>query len=103
MPESESRLERSLLTFVREPMLWPVLVAIVGHAIALLVPVILLALRERRLSSAVLLLLLIGLSISLLRREVRLRGRPSPLSGVVWATWTLSAGAAWVADHYGIF
>jgi len=103
LPEFESRLERNLLTFLREPMLWPVLVAIIGHAVALLVPVILLAVRERRLSSAALLLLLVGLSASLLRRETRLRGRPGALSGVVWATWSLSAGAAWVADHYGIF
>jgi hypothetical protein len=103
MLKTESRLEHILLAFLREPMLWPVLVAIVGHAIALLVPVILLAVRDQRVTSGALLLLLLGLSASLLWRETRLQGRPSPLSGLIWATWSLSAGAAWVADHYGIF
>ena len=103
MPEAESRLEQVLLAFLREPMLWPVLVAVVGHAVALLAPLLLLALRERRLASLAALLLLLGLSALMSWRESRLRGRPSPLSGLLWTTWLLAGGAAWIADRYEIF
>ena len=37
------------------------------------------------------------------RYELRCLGRVSALSGVVLATWLLSALLAWIADHYGIF
>ena len=75
----------------------------IGHAVAFLAPILLLALRDRRGSAAAALVMLVVLSAGVVRSETRRAGRPGALSVVLLVTWTLGVGIAWLADHTGIF
>lgn len=102
-PEDPGPVERFVLVFVHEPMLWPVLLVAIGHAVALVTALLLLALRERRVSAIGGLLAVAFLSVSALRLELRRRGRPGALSAIGLSTWLLSGAAALAADRYGAF
>lgn len=97
--EGPTWVDRFVLVFVREPTLWPVLVVVVGHAIAFLAPLFLWSLRDRGTTAIVTLVVLVGLSGTAGRWELQRRG-PGALTGLLASTWVLSAAAAWVADHY---
>lgn len=97
--EAPSRVDRWVLVFVREPTLWPVLVVLIGHAVALLAPLLLWALRDGRSGPLVLLSLLGAGSLSGVAWELRRRG-PGALTGLLASTWLLSAGAAWLANRH---
>jgi hypothetical protein len=99
----ESRLERWVMPFVRDPTLWPILVVVIGHVVAFVAPAMLLAVRDGRIGSWAVLLGLAALTVELLRAEPHPPRRPGPLGVVTLVTWLLSAGAAAAADHYGIF
>lgn len=95
--------ERFVLVFVRESMLWPVLLVLVAHAAAFLGMAMLLALRERRIPAlAALALLLVG-SARVVWFEVSLRRRPGALTWLLAVVWSSSAALAWLAQHYGAF
>lgn len=95
--------DRWILPFVREPTLWPVLVVVIGHAIALAAPLLLLAVRDGSGGAAASLALLGLASLAIALLELRRRGRLGPLAGLLLTTWLLSAAAAWAADRFGIF
>lgn len=99
----ESRIDRVVLPFVRDPALWPILVILIAHIAAFVAPVLLFALREGRIASFAALFGLAGLSVGLVRHEWRERGRPGPLCGLTLATWLVAIAAAFAADRYGIF
>ncbi len=99
----DALVDRLLLPFVDEPTLWPVLLVVVGHAVAFAAPVLLLALRDGRAAGFAGLTALLLPTAATLGYEVRRRGRPGALSGVWLATWVASGCAAAVADHYGLF
>jgi hypothetical protein len=99
----ESRLERWALPFVRDSTLWPILVVVIGHVVAFAAPVMLLAVRDGRLSSWAALLGLAALTVGLLRSEAHPRRRPGPLGSVALTTWLLSAAAAVAVDRFDIF
>ena len=98
----ESRIDRFVLPFMRDPALWPILVIFVAHIAAFVAPVLLFALRDGRIPSFAALFGLAGLSIGLVRHESLDRGRPGPLSGLTLATWLVAIAAAFAANHYGI-
>lgn len=102
-PEGDSRLERFVLPYLRDPTLWPVLLVVIGHAAAFLVPMLLLGLRDRRPSALAALLGAAVLTGAGVRAEARAVGRPGAFSGALAATWLLAAGAAFAAHRYGIF
>jgi len=95
--------DRWLMPFVREPLLWPVGIVIIAHAVAFLAPVLLLALRDRRYSAIAALSLVLVLSGDAVRRELALRGRPGIVCGLLAATWGGAAAAAVAAHRAGIF
>ena len=94
-----SRIDRWLLVFVREPTLWPVLLVVVGHAIALLAPLLLWAIRDGQSGPAWTLALLALPCVAGTAWELRHRG-PGALTGLILSTWGLSAATAIAADHY---
>jgi hypothetical protein len=94
---------RWILPFVRESTLWPVLLVLIGHASAFLVPVVLMGVRDRMLAPAAALLGAVGGTVSLVRYEIRCIGRPAALTGVAAATWLLAGVLAWLADRHGVF
>jgi len=99
--EAASRVDRWLLVFVRESTLWPVLLVLIGHAVALVAPLLLWAIRDGERGPAWALALL-GLPSALgVAWELRHRG-PGALTGLLLSTWGLSIAAAIAADRYDL-
>jgi hypothetical protein len=94
-----SRVDRWLLVFVREPTLWPVLLVVIGHAIALLAPLLLWAIRDGQRGPGWTLALLALPCVAGISWELRDRG-PGALTGLLFSTWALSVAAAIASDHY---
>jgi len=99
----ESRVDRFVLQFVRDPLLWPVLIVVIAHLAAFVAPVLLLGLRDGRISSVAALLGLAGLSAGVVRHEWREKRRVGPRCGLLAAAWLVSIAAAYAADRYEIF
>lgn len=97
--EGPTRVDRWILVFVREPTLWPVLLVVIGHAVALLAPLLLWALRDGQRGPAVTLALLGALSATGVVWELRRRG-PGALTGLLVSTWLLSGTGALLAQRY---
>jgi hypothetical protein len=92
-----------MLPFFRDSTLWPVLLVVIGHGVALLAPLLLLSLRERRLP-ALAAIALLGLgTLRAVRAEYGWRGRPGPLGATLLVTWLLGAAGALLLDHRGLF
>ncbi len=98
-----SRVERALLPFLREPTLWPVLVAALVHAIALVAPLLVIVWRNPAPGWPLVgIVVLGGLSLAGAGIELRDRGGPGPLNGLIAATWILCALGAWGGARVGI-
>jgi hypothetical protein len=99
---SPSTLERAE-ELLREPTLWPVWLVVIGHAVVLLAPTLLMALRDHR-ASAALALAIVGVA-TLRGFYGRLRARRGlgPLHRTILITWLLAIALALAADHWGIF
>jgi hypothetical protein len=98
----ESRLERALLPYLREPTLWPVLAVLLAHAVAFVAPMLVLVWREAHAWS------ILGLSVlgvpSLLGigLEIRDRRRPRLLSALIVAAWACCGAGAVAAVRVGL-
>lgn len=99
---SPSALERAE-ELLREPTLWPVWLVVIGHAVVLLAPTLLLAVRDHR-ASALLALVIVGVA-TLRGFYGRLRARQGlgPLHRTILVTWILAIALAIAADRWGIF
>jgi hypothetical protein len=98
-----SRVERVLLPFLREPTLWPVLLAVLFHAVVLVGPLIILVWRDPSPGWPLVGLIALGaLSVAGVRVELRDRRRPGPVSGLIGVTWLLCAAGAWGAVRVGL-
>ena len=95
--------ERWIAPFFREPLLWPVAAVIIAHAVAFLAPVLLLGLRDRRISALGALTGVVVLSGSAVRAEWTRLSRPGVVCALLATIWTLAALAAVVAHRTGIF
>ena len=98
---SPSKVDRWLLVFVRESTLWPVLLVLVGHAVALVAPLLLWAGRDGESGPAWTLGLLALPCAYGIAWELKSRG-PGALTGLILSTWGLSVAAAIAADRYGL-
>ena len=95
--------ERWIAPFVREPLLWPVAFVIIAHAVAFLAPVLLLALRDRRISALGALTGILVLSGAAVRAEVTRQRRAGMVCALLAVTWACAVLAAIAADRTGIF
>ncbi|HEX5068555.1 MAG TPA: hypothetical protein VFY49_20715 [Myxococcota bacterium] len=95
--------ERWVAPFVREPLLWPVALVIIAHAVAFLAPVLLLGLRDRRISALGALAGILVLSGSAVRAELARRHKPGVVCGILGVIWIFAIATAFVADRTGIF
>jgi hypothetical protein len=89
--------------YVRDPTLWPVLIVVIVHVIAFLAPALLLSVRDRELAAAVTLAAAACVTGLAFVQEIRHRGRPGELAGVLVITWIASAAVAWLADAHALF
>jgi hypothetical protein len=95
-------LERGVAPFVREPLLWPVLVVLVLHAGAGLALSLLSALRHGGRAAQALLALLLLATLAAVALELRLRRRPGALAAILAAAWLLAAAGAALAHRLAL-
>ena len=95
--------DRFVLVFLRESMLWVVLIVIVGHVVVFIAPVMLLSVRDRRFSAFVVLGLLGWGTFRALRFDRRRLGKLGQLSALIGVVWVLSLATAITAHVTGIF
>jgi hypothetical protein len=76
---------------------------IIAHAVAFLAPLLLLGLRDRRISALGALAGILVLSGSAVRAELARRHKPGVVCGVLGAIWIFAIATAYVAHWTGIF
>lgn len=91
-----------VLPYVTEPALWPVLLALLGHVVVVIAPLVLAVARTGSLYAVAGLVVLAAVSAVFVRWELRVRGRPSAVTGAVVGTWIVSLVSAWGADRLGV-
>ena len=99
---SPSALERAE-ELLREPTLWPVWLVVIGHAVVLLAPTLLMALRDRRASAALALAIVGGATLRGFYGRLRARQGLGPLHLTLLVTWILAIALAVAADRWGLF
>ena len=98
-----SRVERALLPFLREPTLWPVLLAVLAHAVALVAPLLVIVWRDPAPGWPLIgLLVLAGISALGMVKDMRDRRRPGAVSALLAITWLLCVAGAWAGVRVGI-
>lgn len=91
-----------ILPYLGEPGLWPVLVAILGHVVVLIAPMLLGIWRGAAIMAVPLTAVLMG-SFSLIRMEVRSIGRPRWFTFTVVGCWVGAVLVAYITGVNGIF
>ena len=102
-PHGELWVDRWILPALRESMLLPIVLVIVGHIVAFTAPMLIFALRDRRIGAQMAVIDLAVLTFGCVRFEVRRHGRPGLLSAWIGATWLAAIAAAWACNRYSLF
>ena len=95
-------MEKWVLPFLSDTALWPVVVAGIGHIVALLALVLLTAWRKPLPIGAFGAGLLFLLTAKIAWTEIRFYKRPGPMTAFLALCWALSIGSAIFADHHGL-
>lgn len=99
-PPRARALEGWIRTLRGDALLQPLLVVIVGHIVAFLVPLCLLAARDHNPFAALALSILLVASGAALYEDWRRIRRPGPIGGILLIIWTLAAVASVVASRF---
>ena len=94
--------EEWLLPYLREPSLWPVAVAVLGHVVVVLAPLMLVLWRTGSVAAGMALGVLLVASLWPVRWEVGAQGRPGCATGVLVVVWVVSGLTAWLAGDFGL-
>lgn len=94
--------EQWVLPYVRDSGLWPVLVALLGHVIVVIAP-LMLSLYRGFLPSFLPLFFLTIFSGYCCFLDFQRRRRPGIVTALVGVVWALSAGLAWLAHTTGVY
>jgi hypothetical protein len=94
-----SAFDRYLLPCLKESTLWPVVIVLIAHAAAFLLPAILFSFRDRSPPAMLAIAVLFGLSLRACGSDWR-RRKFGPLSGLLLAIWLLAAAAAYFANKW---
>jgi len=107
MSDSQSLEERFLdhviAPLVRDQMLWPILGVFVGHLVAGLAYALVFSVVERSPVAWIATAFAIFSTVQAVRLELRVRGRPGALAGILGATWGISIATAVFGHIYGVF
>jgi hypothetical protein len=98
-----SRLERALLPFLREQTLWPVLVVLVAHVVAMVAPLLVLMLRDRKPWAAAGVAAFGLATAACIGMDIRGHRRPGSVSGLFAVVWLLCGAGAFAAARLGLF
>jgi len=96
-------LERWLAPYFRDSTLWPVLAVAAATAVTVVASVLLLAVVDRNLTAGAAVLVLGWISVDVLRRERRARGRTGLAGRAILSLWALGSAAALAAWRAGLF
>ena len=102
-PRGELWVDRWILPALRDTSLLTIVLVVAGHFVAFGAPMLVLALRDRRIGAQMAVLGLMVLTFGCVRFEIRQYGRPGLVSGWIGGTWLVALGAGWVANHYSLF
>ncbi len=92
-----------ILPYLEDTALWPVLMAVLGHVVVLIVPLLVFAQRSGHPVAYLFLAALGFVSVQLVWVEVQALRRPGALTGVVVVTWGVSIPLASYTGQLGIF
>jgi hypothetical protein len=95
-------MEQWLLPYLREPVLWPVLVALLGHVVVGLAPLMLVVWRTGNPTALVLLGLLSLGTAGLVGFEALRFHRPGAVTLTCALTWLSSGALAWLGERTGV-
>ena len=95
-------LEQWVIPYVRDPVLWPVVIAVMGHVVVAVTALELAVWRVGSVGSGLIVLALAVGSIAATGFETRRFGRPGPVSLTLALSWAASIGFAWLAERTGI-
>jgi len=96
------RVDHVLSAMFHEPMMRPLWIVVLAHAAAFLIPVLLLALRDRWLPALAALAILLVASGAAVAHDLRAR-RLRVLTGSVLVAWALAGIGAVLGDRHGLF
>ena len=91
-----------MLPYVREPALWPVALAVLGHVVVVLAPLMLAVHRVGSWLAAAALGGIAALTLVPVVHEVRVHGRPGAVFVALALTWVVSVAAAVGAGSAGL-
>ena len=100
--EPSPSVESFMMHYLEESMLWPIVIVVIGHAVALASFTLLLAVRERRLSAMAATGLLLYASFLGVRWEYRRHGNLKAITWLLVITWLLSGLTAYLGHSYKI-
>ena len=92
--------ERFIMHYFESSALWPIVVVVVGHAVALASFALLFAVRERKFSGIIAMAILLYGSFLALRWEYRKHGHAGIIAALLAITWILSALTAYFGHVY---
>ena len=98
-----SRLERALLPFLREQTLWPVLVVLVIHFVAMVAPLLVLMLRDGNAWAGTGVATFAFATAACIGMDLRSRRRLGSVSGLLAIVWLLCVVGALAAARIGLF
>lgn len=93
-------IETWVMPYLGETFLWPVLVAVIGHVVALQALIVLNAWRQPLPLAGFACGLLVVLTLRLMWTEIAFYRRPRGVSLFLGICWGLSIAGAVIADHY---
>jgi hypothetical protein len=102
-PRGELWVDRWILPALREFTLLPIVLVVAGHLVAFVTPMLIFAVRDRRIGAQMAVFGLLFLTFSCVRFEIRRNGRPGLLSGWIGGTWLVALVVAWACNHYSLF
>ena len=94
--------EQWILPYLEDMSLWPVLVAVLGHVLVVLVPLELAFVRGPNLAALAVLSVLLVVTAEVVRMELRALGRPRWLTLIAVGMWAASVPCAYYAGTTGI-
>ena len=96
-------LQRHLLPYVRDPLLWPVTFSVLAHGSVVLAPLFLHIVRGFAPASLAVTALLGAATFKVSSLEWRALRRPGAVTVLLALTWLGGVAVAWLADRHGLY
>ena len=98
--DQDPTFERFIMHYFEDSMLWPIVIVVMGHGVALASFALLFAVRERKVSAIVATLALLYGSFIAIRWEYRQHGNLGTIAVLLAITWVISGLTAYFGHLY---